>query len=90
MPKIKPKIPIILLLEAIALTSKRSLACLYTTSGGKSKEKIERDRAYFFLMLPDLADDEEEEEREPELEEGLDPREELEIREELELWEGEE
>jgi hypothetical protein len=91
MPKIKPKIPMILLLEAIALTSKRSLACLYTTSGGKSKEKIERARAYFFLMLPDLADDEEEEEeREPELVEGLDPREELEIREELELWEGEE
>jgi len=48
-------------------------------------------RAYFFLMPPDLADDEEEEEeREPELWEGLDPREELEIREELELVEGEE
>ena len=48
-------------------------------------------RAYFFLMPPDLADDEEEEEeREPELWDGLDPREELEIREELELWEGEE
>jgi hypothetical protein len=44
-------------------------------------------RAYFFLMLPDLPDDEEEEEREPELWEGLDPREELEIREELELLE---
>jgi hypothetical protein len=44
-----------------------SLACLYTTSAGKSKEKIERARAYFFLMLPDLADDEEDEEREPEL-----------------------
>jgi hypothetical protein len=39
MPKTKPKIPMILLLEAMALTSKRSLACLYTTSGGKSKEK---------------------------------------------------
>jgi hypothetical protein len=135
----------ILLLEAMALTSKRSLACLYTTSYGKSKEKsslpfnalrwthffprekkflardapsVGHDRraspvalptslncrsplkaqenreikewAYFFLMPPDLADDEEEEEREPELRDGLDPREELEIREELELVEGEE
>jgi hypothetical protein len=39
MPKTKPKIPMIFLLEAMALTSKRSLACLYTTSYGKSKEK---------------------------------------------------
>ena len=90
MPKIKPKNPMILLLEAIALTSKRSLACLYTTRGGKSKEKIEGPRTYFFLMLPDLPDEEEEEEREPELWDGLDPREELEMREELELAEGEE
>ena len=41
-------------------------------------------------MLPDLPDGEEEEEREPELVEGLDPREELEIREELKPVEGEE
>jgi hypothetical protein len=71
MPKIKPKIPMILLVETIALTSKWSLASLYTTSAGKSKEKIERARAYFFLMPPDLADDEEDEEREPELWEGV-------------------
>ena len=55
----------------------------------ENREIKEWARAYFFLMPPDLADDEEEE-REPELWEGLDPREELEIREELELVEGEE
>jgi hypothetical protein len=88
MPKIKPKIPMILLVETIALTSIWSLACLYTTSAGKSKEKIEWARAYFFLMPPDLADDEEDEVREPELWEELDTRDELEIREEPELWEG--
>jgi hypothetical protein len=39
-------------------------------------------------MPPDLADDEEDEEREPELWEELDTRDELEMREEPELWEG--
>lgn len=65
-----------------------SLACLYTTSAGKSKEKIEGPRAYFFLTLPDFEEDEEEEERELELWEELDLLDELEVREELELWEG--
>jgi len=46
-------------------------------------------RAYFFLMLPDLTDDEEDE-RDPELLEELDTRDELEVRWEPELWEGEE
>jgi hypothetical protein len=72
----------------MALTSIWSLACLYTTSAEKSKEKIEGPRAYFFLMLPDLEDDEEEEERELELWEELELLDELEIRVELELWEG--
>ena len=45
-------------------------------------------RAYFFLMPPDLEDDEEEVEREPELWEELDLLDELEIREGPELWEG--
>jgi hypothetical protein len=45
-------------------------------------------RAYFFLMPPDLADDEEDEEREPELWDELDTRDELEMRGEPELREG--
>jgi len=66
-----------------------SLNCNRPLKAQENWEIKEWARAYFFLMPPDLPDDEEEE-REPELWEGLDPREELEIREELELWEGEE
>jgi hypothetical protein len=51
----------------------------------REPEEWEWDGAYFFLMPPDLEDDEEDEVREPELWEELDTRDELEMRVEPEL-----